>query len=424
MYCGDETGAFVGDVGYSTSKFGYGGDDLPKAVIPSVVGELEVSGEADADTDTSLKKNFLTGQGAISRYQPNLELRYIHNRPNYDENERGVGINDGEAYLEHDGVIADWDAWEACWNKAFVDLRVRDCTKWSSPSQLLQQTSKKAKISISAEAASSILEGPCPHPICATQPGYTHYPGNTSEDDNNKNQRFQRQREKILERLFETFDAPAVFIIPSPAVSAFSLGRPTSLVVDVGGGGCRATPVVDGLLLRQSQRRSGRGGEWLSDQQYDILNKLAKQTIHPRYAVQYQRGGGSGQGAGDKKSHNDDKDNSEQSTSFTTPYINKKTVQYPTAKPSHNFHWNAMHELMYEMKTGPHVSTRTGPDAGEDGATESEDEDDIYGGSKSLYELPDGTTVDLKSQRSLRTIPVRTLIFVMRKKNMKSPSHY
>ena len=30
MYCGDETGAFVGDLGHSTSRFGYGGDDAPK----------------------------------------------------------------------------------------------------------------------------------------------------------------------------------------------------------------------------------------------------------------------------------------------------------------------------------------------------------------------------------------------------------
>jgi len=30
MYCGDETGAFVGDCGHATSRFGYGGEDTPK----------------------------------------------------------------------------------------------------------------------------------------------------------------------------------------------------------------------------------------------------------------------------------------------------------------------------------------------------------------------------------------------------------
>lgn len=33
MYCGDETGAFVGDCGSSTSRFGYGGDDSPKVMF-------------------------------------------------------------------------------------------------------------------------------------------------------------------------------------------------------------------------------------------------------------------------------------------------------------------------------------------------------------------------------------------------------
>ena len=38
MYCGDETGAFVGDCGHATSRFGYGGEDTPK------VSEEEVDG--------------------------------------------------------------------------------------------------------------------------------------------------------------------------------------------------------------------------------------------------------------------------------------------------------------------------------------------------------------------------------------------
>ena len=32
MYCGDETGSFVGQVGSHTSRFGYGGDESPRFV--------------------------------------------------------------------------------------------------------------------------------------------------------------------------------------------------------------------------------------------------------------------------------------------------------------------------------------------------------------------------------------------------------
>jgi len=33
MFCGDETGAFVADLGYSNSRFGYGGDPDPKVSL-------------------------------------------------------------------------------------------------------------------------------------------------------------------------------------------------------------------------------------------------------------------------------------------------------------------------------------------------------------------------------------------------------
>ena len=36
MFCGDETGAIVVDTGSFTSKFGWGGEDLPKIVFSSV----------------------------------------------------------------------------------------------------------------------------------------------------------------------------------------------------------------------------------------------------------------------------------------------------------------------------------------------------------------------------------------------------
>jgi len=35
MYCGDETGAFVGDISSDSCSFGYGGEDSPKSVFPS-----------------------------------------------------------------------------------------------------------------------------------------------------------------------------------------------------------------------------------------------------------------------------------------------------------------------------------------------------------------------------------------------------
>eukprot|EP00008_Paramoeba_atlantica_P006671 CAMPEP_0201480962 /NCGR_PEP_ID=MMETSP0151_2-20130828/5317_1 /ASSEMBLY_ACC=CAM_ASM_000257 /TAXON_ID=200890 /ORGANISM="Paramoeba atlantica, Strain 621/1 / CCAP 1560/9" /LENGTH=68 /DNA_ID=CAMNT_0047862963 /DNA_START=32 /DNA_END=235 /DNA_ORIENTATION=+ len=40
MFAGDEVAALVIDVGSSSVKAGYAGEDTPKVVFPSVIGEL------------------------------------------------------------------------------------------------------------------------------------------------------------------------------------------------------------------------------------------------------------------------------------------------------------------------------------------------------------------------------------------------
>ena len=37
MYCGDEVSAIVGDIGFSNARFGFAGEDLPKAIFPGEV---------------------------------------------------------------------------------------------------------------------------------------------------------------------------------------------------------------------------------------------------------------------------------------------------------------------------------------------------------------------------------------------------
>ena len=94
--------------------------------------------------------------------------------------------------------------------KAFLDLRVQDTQKWSSNSNKLEYC--------------------CPHPICAIDPGLT---ATSFESSSSSTTTKNRQKEKMMEILFEKFDAPAVFIALSPSCSAFSVGRPTSLVLDI-----------------------------------------------------------------------------------------------------------------------------------------------------------------------------------------------
>ena len=78
----------------------------------------------------------------------------------------------------------------------------------------------------------------------------------------------------ITEILFKSSRTPATFFAPAPMLASFASGRQNSLVVDIGAQGCRVTPVVDGLLLENAQRRSGRGGEWLGRVQRRALEGL------------------------------------------------------------------------------------------------------------------------------------------------------
>jgi actin-related protein len=93
-----------------------------------------------------------------------------------------------------------------------------------------------------------------------------------------------RDKEKLVELMFERLETPACFIASDAMLNSFCAGRPTSLVVDVGGGRIQVTPVVDGYTLRNAVVSTTRGGRWLEDQ---IAAYLASQqiTVTPRYEL-------------------------------------------------------------------------------------------------------------------------------------------
>ena len=122
--------------------------------------------------------------------------------------------------------ITDWDAWEVMWSKA---MEMSHCSD---------------------------------RPILSTDQGF-------SPDG---------QKAKMTEVMFEKFQVPAFFIGHTAALSAFSLGRHTALVVDCGGGGCTATPVIDGMILKNSLKRSLRGGDFLDGRIKEVRAGVRKRA--------------------------------------------------------------------------------------------------------------------------------------------------
>jgi len=293
MYCGDETAAFVGDCGFSTCRFGYGGEDSPKQVLPSYTS---------SDYSHIPSPNTAPSHDTIPIFtQPSNPL-----------------TTSSSSFLDTPtGLISDFAGYELAWEKAFSTLRVRDAHK--------QNLSMDIK---------------CPHPILAIDSGHV------SLDS-------KKQREKMVEFFFEKMDAPAVFLAPSSTLQSFSMGRQTGLVFDMGAAGCRSTPLVDGLVINNAQRRNGLGGSWLENIQLELLKKMGIKEVKPRYEL--------------KRTWNGEK---------------KK-----------GFHQFALSELMYEMKTGWHV--RVSPfDSEMDEGVEDEDTE------KTIHQLPDGTKINLNKTQA------------------------
>ncbi|KAI9173404.1 hypothetical protein LWI28_000763 [Acer negundo] len=93
----------------------------------------------------------------------------------------------------------------------------------------------------------------------------------------------QQQRERTAELMFEKYKVPALFLAKNAVLTSFALGRATSLVVDCGGGSTTVAPVHDGYVLQKAVLTSPIGGEFLTN----CLTKSLESKgiiIKPRYS--------------------------------------------------------------------------------------------------------------------------------------------
>ena len=125
--------------------------------------------------------------------------------------------------IEH-GQITDWGAMEKIWYYTFFnDLRV----------------------------------DPAEHPVLLTEP-----PLNPVSN-----------REKMAELMFNTFNAPAVYISMQAILSLYSSGRTTGIVIDAGDGVTHIVPVYEGFAISHAIQRTDIGGRDITD----YLRRLLRQ---------------------------------------------------------------------------------------------------------------------------------------------------
>ncbi|KAG6886068.1 hypothetical protein C0993_004058 [Termitomyces sp. T159_Od127] len=185
----DEVSALVVDIGSSSLRAGYAGDDTPKAVIPTTYGYHNVG------DDTAMEV-----EGSDATQGPkSLNLHIGENGPSLWR----AGMEVSNPIV--DGLIQDFSAVPPLIEHALEN--VMRCT-------------------------------PSEHPILVTEPTW-NTPAN---------------RERMAEIMFEEFKVPAFYIANTGVLSAFSAGRGTALVIDVGKSMASVTPVVDGFVLRKGMR--------------------------------------------------------------------------------------------------------------------------------------------------------------------------
>mmetsp|Transcript_54 Transcript_54/g.164 ORF Transcript_54/g.164 Transcript_54/m.164 type:complete len:447 (-) Transcript_54:244-1584(-) len=93
-------------------------------------------------------------------------------------------------------------------------------------------------------------------------------------------------REKMIELMFEKYKVPAVFVAKNAVLTAFSCGRSTAVVLDSGGGSTCVSPVHDGYVLQRAVVKSHFSGERLT--QY-LLNTIESKGANVRPAYQVQK---------------------------------------------------------------------------------------------------------------------------------------
>ncbi|KAI8988598.1 actin family [Mycotypha africana] len=246
-YGGDEVNALVLDVGSTTVRAGYAGEDVPRVTIPTRFGYVDTDSLPDhqagkaVDSDIVME-NIEDEQMSEDRQQQEGQqspcIRPATKKRQYYIGDNKINRFKGNMEIKSplkDGIVEDWDAMEQIWETIFKDMLRID---------------------------------PEEHPLLCTEPAW-----NTKEN-----------REKITQLAFEKFQFPAFYLAQDAVMTAFSAGRATALVLDSGGSMTSAVPVYDGFVLNKGILYQPLAGDTLTEQ----IKKQLKLDLNYDTTAQYK----------------------------------------------------------------------------------------------------------------------------------------
>ena len=237
IYGGDDISAIVLDIGSSSTRAGWAGEDTPRALIPTNYGWLPKEQEEEEGGNDDVQME-------------NVET----NENNGTTNTNGETTNGTTTTTKK--AISDWEK-----QKQKVESRQRfvgdaGVNVWRANMEIgnpLEDGILTSSASALALARYSLDEvvgcDASEHPLLLTESSW-----NSKE-----------AREELTQFAFEGLGVPAFYLANSTVLSSFSAGKPTSLIVDIGASQSSAIPVVDGFILRKGiQRQAGLGGDCIS----------------------------------------------------------------------------------------------------------------------------------------------------------------
>lgn len=231
MYGGDEVSALVLDPGFTNTRAGFAGEDVPKSVIPT---------HYSADDNLKL---YGYGDNAIHTYSANKEIR------------NPIG---------KDGCVEDWDKASKVFEYAITSrltnfkpaIRNGNNGKESADA-IIEETENEEKT----------LEE---NPLLMTETAWNA----------------GKNREKAIEIALESWGCPAFWLARNSVLAAFAGGKATALVVDVGATMASVTPIHDGLVLKKGVQKSPLAGNWMSAQVRSLFNSSdPKVNITPHFMI-------------------------------------------------------------------------------------------------------------------------------------------
>ncbi|KAI5291145.1 NuA4 histone acetyltransferase subunit [Ascosphaera aggregata] len=230
----DDVTALILDPGYTSTRAGFGGDDAPRSIIPTVYGKYTVNNET----------KHVFGDELYVKPRPRLS---VHNP------------------IGRDGIVEDWDMAQKVWEYSFTSK----LTGTSAPKNMLNNVTTADQMDVdTGESEEKPLSD---NPLFMTECGWNPV----------------KAREKLIEIAMENWGTPAFFLSKTGPLAAFAAARASALVVEVGASNVSVTPVHDGNVLKRGIQHSQFGGEYVTAQIRAALKLNAPRpiTLTPHYLI-------------------------------------------------------------------------------------------------------------------------------------------